>query len=156
MSHEEWKNIFDLAWETYYSPEHIETVMRRARASGISVGQIMFMLIWFYGCTVFEKVHPLDGGYIRLKYRRDRRPGLPIENPFLFYQRWLRDFLSSQWRFLKLVLNFARVRRQIKSDPEARAYTDLALTPAVDDGRIELELLTQIPTAGAAAGSHAG
>jgi hypothetical protein len=156
MSLEEWKGIYDLAWKTYYSPAHMETVMRRARASGISVGQIMFMLIWFYGCWVFEKVHPLDGGYMRLKYRRDRRPGLPLENPLLFYPRWLWDFLSSQWGFLKLVLKFAPVRRRIKSDPRAREYTDLALTPPAGQDRIELELLTQTPSAKAAALRHAG
>ena len=156
MSPEEWKNIFELAWKAYFTPEHMETVMRRARASGISVGQIMFMLIWFYGCMVFEKVHPLDGGYIRLKYRRDRRRGFPIESPFVFYPRWLRDFLSSQWGFLKLVLKFAPVRRRIKNDPSARGYTDLALTPPTAHDRIELELLTQSPSAKAAAVRHAG
>ena len=32
------------AWETYYTPEHMETVMRRAVATGISPGKMMFLL----------------------------------------------------------------------------------------------------------------
>ena len=28
-----------------------------------------------------EGIHPLEGGILRLKYRRDRRHGMPIENP---------------------------------------------------------------------------
>ena len=31
MSKAEWERAYRLAWETYYTPEHMETVMRRAR-----------------------------------------------------------------------------------------------------------------------------
>ena len=55
--------------------------MRRAVATGISPGKMMFLLIWFYGCVTLEKIHPLEGGYLRRKVRRDRRPGLPFEPP---------------------------------------------------------------------------
>ncbi len=44
---------------------------------------MMFLLIWFYGCVTVEKIHPLEGGYLRRKVRTDRRPGLPIENPLM-------------------------------------------------------------------------
>ena len=36
MSKAEWERAYRLAWETYYTPEHMETVMRRAVATGIS------------------------------------------------------------------------------------------------------------------------
>ena len=140
MSSLEWKGVFDLAWKAYYTPEHIETVMRRARASRISVGQVMFMLLWFRSCMLLEKVHPLDGGYIRMKCRRDRRPGSPIESPFIFYARRIRDLLSCQWGMLKMLLKFARVRRQLKGDPGALEYTDLALTPATDRDLVSLDI----------------
>ena len=81
MSKAEWEGVYRQAWETYYTPEHMETIMRRAYATGISPGKMMFLLIWFYGCVTIEKIHPLEGGYLRRKVRRDRRPGLPIENP---------------------------------------------------------------------------
>ena len=69
------------AWETYYTPEHMETVMRRAVATGISPGKMMFLLIWFYGCKTIERIHPLEGGYLRRKVRTERRPGLPLRKP---------------------------------------------------------------------------
>ena len=67
MSKADWERAYRLAWETYYTPEHMETVMRRAVATGISPGKMMFLLIWFYGCVTIEKIHPLEGGYLRLK-----------------------------------------------------------------------------------------
>ena len=66
-----------MAWEAYYTPEHMETIMRRAVATGISPGKMLFLLIWFYGCVTIEKIHPLEGGYLRRKVRTDRRPGMP-------------------------------------------------------------------------------
>jgi pyruvate-formate lyase-activating enzyme len=129
MSAHEWQSIFNLAWETYYTPAHIKTVMRRARASRISVGKVMFMMIWFYGWHAFEKVHPLDAGYIRLKRRRDRRPGLPLEPPLAFYPRRAWDVVSANARFLALAWKLGRTRKQIKSDPASHDYVDLALKP---------------------------
>src|SRR5207342_2202142 len=40
MSKAEWERAYQLAWDTYYSWEHIETIVRRAVATGNSVGRI--------------------------------------------------------------------------------------------------------------------
>ena len=126
MSPEEWRGAVDRAWKAYYTPEHIETVMRRARGRGVSRRRTS--LLWFYSCIAFEKIHPLDGGFLRLKSRRERRPGLPLESPMTFYPRHAWRTLYNQARLLALVLKFRRVRTQIKRDPDYREYTDLALT----------------------------
>ena len=34
MTRAEWERAYLDAWQTYYTPEHIETIMRRVRASG--------------------------------------------------------------------------------------------------------------------------
>ena len=39
MSKAEWEGVYRQAWEVYYTPEHMETIMRRAYATGISAGQ---------------------------------------------------------------------------------------------------------------------
>jgi len=145
MSREEWERVYQLAWDTYYTPEHIETVLKRARASGISVGKMMFLMLWFYGCHKFEGLHPLEGGYFRHKYRLDRRPGMPIENPFLFYPRRVWEVVRAHVGIAAMLLKFARVRRRIKADPAAFDYTDAALTPVTETENDEdnLELLAK-------------
>ena len=142
MSKQEWERSYRLAWSTYYTPEHMARVMRRAGASGISSGKIMFLLLWFWGCVTLEKIHPLEGGYLRRKARTDRRPGMPIENPLLFYPRYVSDLIVKHVRVLRMVLRLAAVRRAIKRDPNRRSYMDTALTPVSDEEMDALEMFT--------------
>jgi hypothetical protein len=150
MSADEWRRAYHDAWYAYYTPEHMETVMQRAVARGMSPGKIMFLMIWFYGCVSLEKIHPLQGGYLRRKSRRDRRPGLPIEAPFVFYPRYVAETLGKQARLLGLIWRIGRIRRRLKHDPAARNYMDLALTPANDQDFDELDMFIHSADAKAA------
>jgi radical SAM superfamily enzyme YgiQ (UPF0313 family) len=152
MSKAEFERAYRLAWETYYTPEHMETIMRRGVACGISAGKLLFLLIWFYGCVTVEKIHPLEGGYLRRKVRTDRRPGLPIENPLTFYPRYWADVAAKHIKIGGLVWRMHRVRKAIKADPNRRAYMDLALTPVPDE---ELEGLDMFKVSEAARASAA-
>ena len=63
------------AWEIYYTPEHMKTILRRAargRHRRVAAAALLFM---FSKVGRIENVHPLQCGAFRLKYRRDRRPG---------------------------------------------------------------------------------
>ena len=151
MSKSEWERAYRLAWETYYTPEHMETVMRRAVATGISPGKMMFLLIWFYGCVTLEKIHPLEGGYLRRKVRRDRRPGLPLESPLVFYPRYVADLVRKHVVIGRFVWRMGRIRRALKRDPEARRYMDEALTPVSAAELDDLEMFNNSPSARAAA-----
>jgi hypothetical protein len=117
----------------------METVMRRAAATpGMSAGNMLFLLMWFYGCIVLEKVDPLQGGYLRLKSRTSRRPTFPRENPLVFYPKYVAEQI---WKFLRLARETAhlyRLRRQLRHDPAARQYMDQALTPVSEsDGETQ-------------------
>jgi len=151
MAKAEWERAYRLAWETYYTPQHMETVMRRAVATGISPGKMMFLLIWFYGCVTIEKIHPLEGGYLRLKARRDRRPGLPRENPLVFYPKYAFGLIAKHVAILRIVWRMAAVRRAIKRDPAARRYMDQALTPVTDAELDGLEMFNVTASARSAA-----
>jgi hypothetical protein len=151
MSKAEWERAYRLAWHTYYTPEHMTTVMRRAVACGISPGKMMFLLLWFYGCVMIERIHPLEGGYLRRKVRTERRPGLPIENPLLFYPRYAAELIAKHVRIGRVAWRMARVRRDLKRDPRARHYTDTALTPVADDEIETLEMFNVTTAARAAA-----
>lgn len=140
MSDEELKGTYDEVWRAYYTPDHVETLMRRAHVKKLSLKRIAKMALWFAGCSAFEKVHPLEGGYFRLKFRRDRRPGLGIESPFVFYPRYGWEILYKHIRFLGLVLKYQRMRRRIEADPRADQYMDLALAPVCEQETEELEM----------------
>ena len=141
MTKEEWQNVYRMAWKQYYSLDHMETVMRRAAAKGQSVIKVMFFLFFFYGSIVIDQVHPLEGGSFRRKVRSQRRPGMPIENPFVFYPRRVWDFFSTsvQWIFLGWKLN--RIRLGIERNPKKRRYSDIALSQVSENGGEDLDLL---------------
>ena len=152
MSQAEWEHAYRLAWETYYTPGHMATVMRRAAATGISPGKMMFLLMWFWGCVFIEKLHPLEGGYLRRKVRTERRPGLPVENPLVFWPRYVADLAVKHVKIARMVWRLAKVRRAIKSDPHSRAYRDTALTPVTAAELEGLEMFQVSDSTRAAAG----
>jgi len=133
MSQAQWEQAYQDAWRTYYSPEHMETVMRRAVATRSNAGNMLLLLSWYWGCISLERVHPLQGGYLRRKYRKGRRPSLPVESPFVFYPRYVADLVWKHMMLARQIWRLARLRRRLKRDPNAPCYTDLALSPVVED-----------------------
>jgi len=133
MSAQAWRDTYRRAWKTFYAPEHVETLMRRARACRIRPRKIAGTALGFYGSMAIEGVHPLEGGWLRRKYRKDRRPGLPIESPLLFYPRYAWETASKAARFAALWLRYRWIRRRVEADPAGLAYQDLALTPVSED-----------------------
>jgi radical SAM superfamily enzyme YgiQ (UPF0313 family) len=138
MSREVWGATYWAAWKTYYTPEHMETLIRRAAATGISLGKMLTMLLSFWGLSLVEHMHPLEGGYLRRKVRTERRPGLTIEPIWRFWPAYVGDMLSKHARIAGMAARLLRLRHQLKRDPEARRYRDLALTPVEEAGTLEL------------------
>jgi hypothetical protein len=143
MSKEAWEEVYRTAWDAYFTPEHMETIMRRAAACGLSVGKVMFMMLWFFFSIRYDRVHPLESGYFRLKVRRDRRPTMPRENPLVFYPRYAWETVRSHYWMAYWILRMNRARRRIKADAKRNAYTDLALSTQGEGEFDELSLFTE-------------
>jgi hypothetical protein len=108
-------------------------VLRRAIATGISPGKALFLIFWFKGCIGLEGIHPLEGGFLRMKHRRTRRAGLPLESMFLFYPKFLFETVSKVTRWISLYARLRLIYRRVKRDPARHDYMDLAITPVMDD-----------------------
>jgi len=133
MSIDEWKRAYRAAWETYYTDEHIQTVLKRAMATGVSPGKALFLIVWFKGCIGIEGIHPLEGGFLRLKSRRDRRSNLRRESPLVFYPGFLAEITLKQVKWAYLYLRLYRMYGKLRKDPRRSEYIDLAITPVTDD-----------------------
>src|SRR5512144_717580 len=149
MSKEELQQAWWLAWHTYYSPAHMVTLLRRAAASGLPLADMVFDLLWFRTGFACSRVHPLEAGYFRLKFRHDRRPGMPKERPLGFYLRYARELLATHLRMIGLIGRLGLACLRIKLDPGHRAYSDLSLTPVTGEELDELGLF--VATSGARA-----
>jgi radical SAM superfamily enzyme YgiQ (UPF0313 family) len=143
MTRKEWERIYRAAWDIYYTPEHLERIMRRAGATGINLSSLAGTLLHFSQFTAIEKVHPLQGGVFRLKFRRDRRPTIAVESMWAFYPKYLWDAAGKLVRAVRAARHLYRLANTIKADPRKTAYMDQALSPAVEDDLDSLELFNQ-------------
>ena len=107
MSRADWERAYLTAWETYYTMEHMETVLRRLVAKKGPANNAIVLMTWFMSAIHLEKVHPLESGVFRLKFRRDRRPGLPIEPVWKFYPKY---WVESVVKMARLATLYARLR----------------------------------------------
>jgi hypothetical protein len=133
MSREEWEAVYRQVYTNYYSNEHIEKVLRRCVVTGTSPGKTMANLVWFRGSAQIEKVHPMEGGFLRLKFRKDRRPILPTESPWIFYPKYLAETLWKQFQWASLFARCYFILRKVIRDPKRSEYKDLAVAPVTED-----------------------
>jgi radical SAM superfamily enzyme YgiQ (UPF0313 family) len=144
MTQQQWEQVYRDAWTRYYTDEHVEKILRRAVASpGMSVAKIKDGLMIFAGSLRIEGVHPLQFGLVRRKVRTQRRHGLPIENPLIFYPRRLAEALTAGLKWLALSRKYNRMVRDIRARPDALTYLDDATRPLVHDGVTEQDQIVE-------------
>ncbi|WP_297836357.1 radical SAM protein [uncultured Roseibium sp.] len=143
LPEEELDKLYLDAWASFYSPDHCRTILRRAAALGSNKKIATMNRLIIYGtASRLHNVFSLDGGFLRLKYRKDRRQGLPLENPLVFYPKYYLETLrnltiltATRWRYLRFI-------RKLWSDPNRFAYSDQAIA-SVEKAEFEtLELYT--------------
>ncbi len=135
MSKEAWLETYRRAWESFYSYDHLETVLRRAGASGDNLGLTAVNFLFARACQLIEGIHPMQGGLFRRKYRHDRRHGLALESPWVFYRRYASEIVTKTARLLALAVRTYAIYRRVQNDPRKESYTDLALMPAESDAK---------------------
>jgi hypothetical protein len=142
MTDEEWEEVYRAAWSAYYTPAHKLTILRRAAAVGMGLSRLRDVLFFFSSAFPVEKLHPLQAGVYRMRYRRDRRPGLPIEPVWSFYPKRLWEIVS---KHVRLAADYAQIyvmAERAKREQKRQAYTDVALLPVQDEEINSLELFT--------------
>jgi hypothetical protein len=97
--------------------------------TGIGPSRLATMLAGFASIVEVENLHPLQSGIVRLKWRTDRRPGLPIEPAWRFYPRVIVEGVRKQLRYLSIWRRIDKIRRKVRNDPDRANYRDQALAP---------------------------
>lgn len=143
MTPKQWEDIYREAWDAYYTPKHLESILRRAGATGINLSSLAGTLLHFSQFTAVENVHPLQGGIFRLKFRRDRRPTFEIEPVWVFYPKYFADTARKLVRVAGAARHLYGLAKSIKADPLKKSYMDQALTPAIEEDLDSLDLFNQ-------------
>lgn len=93
MSREQWFAAYQKAWERFFTTDHNKEALLRTNIHnywGMFKG-----LLWYRGAMI-ESAHPLLTGFFRIKDRKERRPGYPIDSLWVHWRR--------RWREVKTLL----------------------------------------------------
>jgi radical SAM superfamily enzyme YgiQ (UPF0313 family) len=129
MSQEQWKKAYLDAYTRYYSDEHVETILRRAAATGLRMNKVADVMTAFSSAARIEGVHPLQCGIVRRKIRTSRRHGMPIVNPLIFYPVRAVEFVSVVAQWLTVGWRYHSIKKRVLADPANKAYVDDATRP---------------------------
>lgn len=130
MSAQELDKVYQEAWDSYYNWDHMITILRRMFALGSNKKiKTIDMLTAFGVMTRMHNMRSYDMGLFRIKRRASRRPGMPLENPLIFYPKlWLHTART----YLAISLSYRALRKRMlkmSRDPNRRNYVDTAITP---------------------------
>jgi radical SAM superfamily enzyme YgiQ (UPF0313 family) len=140
MTDDELRAIYYKAWDLYYSPEHVERVIRRTKLWNYDSYNMMAKLFSFYEAIKIENVHPLESGLYRRRHRLDRRPGMPVESRLSFYPRRVWEVLSKHARLAAMHWRFRRILKRVERD--TASYPDIAMMPVREEEFDVLEIFT--------------
>ena len=160
MSAEQWKKAYRDAYTRYYSDEHVETILKRAAATGLRMNKVADVMTAFSSAARIEGVHPLQCGIVRRKVRSSRRHGMPIVNPLIFYPVRAVEFVSVIAQWLTVGWRYHSIKKRILADPAHKDYVDDATRPVtlqdVDHDELVAAFADKIPdTYGAPKRQHA-
>jgi len=149
MSQDEFTETYRQAWHAFYTPTHVETILKRAVACGIKARTMMRLILFYYGCQAIENVHPFQGGLVRRKYRKDRRRARQIENVPVFYGKYAWETSVKLCRLAFMICRYQWILRRVGKASGKQTYTDLALMPVHDDelGSLNITTAPKVATA---------
>ncbi|MGC9956475.1 B12-binding domain-containing radical SAM protein [Roseiarcus sp.] len=133
MSPAQWTKAYRDAYSRYYSDEHVETILKRAAATGLRMNKVADVMTAFSSAARIEGVHPLQCGIVRRKVRTSRRHGLPVVNPLIFYPVRAVEFVSVVAQWLTVGWRYHRIKKRIIEDPASKTYVDDATRPVSID-----------------------
>ena len=130
MSDAEWEGAYQKFHTSYYSFEHMETILRRSVALGAKRWKSLIHRLLSYRESVrSEKVSFVESGFIRVRRRTQRRSGLKIENPLMFYPwHWSKNAVAA-FSMLRTYVRLRVIMHRIAAGSGKLAYRDEALAP---------------------------
>jgi uncharacterized radical SAM superfamily protein len=153
MSDREWEEAYWEAHRRFYDFRHTATVFDRMVQLGHNRSlTTLGNLVFYREGPALERVAFSEFGFVRIVRRRQRRHGMNLESPFIFYPRMTTRFIYKLGRYAgtiaRLRWQVARSWRRYGSQPRSQ-IVDPAIRPA-EKGADELLAQTAARTTEAA------
>lgn len=112
MTRAEWEQAYQEAWASFYRAGNMKAILQRT-SPGRYWG-VFSNFIWYKNAIEVEGGHPMIHGFIRIRDRRQRRPGCPIETRWQYFKNRLNDACRTIWLWTKLALEMEEVWLQTR------------------------------------------
>lgn len=121
----EWYATYRKAWESFYSFDYMRAVL--ANASPETYWNLFRNFIWYRNSALIERGHPMIHGFFRLKDRKERRPGFPVESRLRHFLRRFRELrqLARDWLSLLLMMEELWLQTRRRSEAERKLIVEL-------------------------------
>ena len=132
-----WKDLYLEAWHAFYSFENMKAVLQRAPRS--KYWNIFARFMWYKNSVLTEGRHPMMCGFVRLKGRKNRRPGYPILSRWEYYISRAREIRAHLAGMARILLEMEELWLQTRhpSEAEQRVVEELCKIRAAY-GRLNL------------------
>jgi hypothetical protein len=123
MTADTWTAAYRAAWPAFYSTAHMRAALLRQNPH--TYWGLFECFLW-YRASMIEDTHPMVTGFVRLKDRRSRRPGWPIEGRVAFFRRRVRELSRLGAAYAALFVEMeelwlaTRIRTRDGQEPYAR------------------------------------
>lgn len=98
-----WRKLYDEAWETFYSKEHLLDLLLRAP---VGAYWRLFWLAMWNRYSILLKSHPMITGLVRVKSRTERRAIFPREGRLAYAWRRTKDAVALARIFARILVEF--------------------------------------------------
>lgn len=116
MTNKKLEALYREVWQRYYDNNHTCCIIRRHTTLGGDLSDLFPFLLVARGTFAIEKLHPFEMGILRIKSRKGRRPGFPVEPMVPFYIRRFREVVVTHYHWWQQWRNLNRLVRQTKKE----------------------------------------
>jgi hypothetical protein len=98
MQNGQWTRAYQDAWDKFYSYDNIKAILLRTQTES-AYWNTFKNLMWYKSSIFVYREHPMISGFIRLKGRKARRPGLPIAPMWVYWPKRLTELGGEYYRW---------------------------------------------------------
>jgi radical SAM superfamily enzyme YgiQ (UPF0313 family) len=134
----EWRKVYLEAWRTFYSFENMKAVLQRTPMCNYWNNFIRFM--WYKNSILTEDRHPMMCGFLRLKGRKNRRPGYPILSRWQYFRERAKEVRAHLAGMIRILFEMEELWLQTRrpSEAEQRIIEELNKIRAAARGQLKL------------------
>jgi hypothetical protein len=113
----EWTEVYRDAWRSFYSFDYFRQVLTDADPE--NYWNVFRNFIWYRNSVMIEGGHPMIHGFVRIKDRKDRRPGFAVESRLKHLRRRVHDWTVLVRAWVALILEMEELWLQTRKRSEA-------------------------------------